>query len=226
MIPKHIMIHHTAGNEKSADALRAIFKSRFSVNYIGYHYAIAPNGDIWKDLKDTDMGIHNNVGDVNNTNSLAISFVGDFTSKDPSVAQMETAKRIIRQVKGKFTIQSIVGHRDEKQTACPGNRLYARLGELRAAQAGPPPQENDMIRADLVKQIYTVTRGAAPTPDWPDYILATSDRPDEFVLDMIVEAKNRGIDIGKQQAGGGGTPPSGREVSLLELLQTTKVKIV
>lgn len=227
MTPIAIMIHHTAGSEQSAPALRATFLERFGANYIGYHYAIAPNGDIWKDIQDDQVGIHNNEGNINNYNSLAISFVGDFTSREPTTAAWNKAKQVIRTIKkANPQVKTLLGHRDRKSTACPGNRIYARLGELRAELNNPggttmDPLDSIKVPGNVVKLIYTEVRGVEPKPTDPDYPQATSERPLRFVLDMLREAKNRGIDIGKQQAGG--TPL--REVNLLQLLEQTKVKI-
>lgn len=66
-------------------------------------------------------------------------------------------------------------------------------------------KENTMsqiVPASFVKEIYKTVRGSYPDSSWPDYAPATSDRPLEFVLDMLVEAHNRGVDEGKKQLQG------------------------
>lgn len=226
MTPIAIMIHHTAGNEKTAQQLRATFKERFGVDYIGYHYAIAPNGDVWKDLKDNQVGIHNNEGNINNMNSVSISFVGDFTNSQPTEAAWNKAKEIIRNIKkANPQVNQLVGHRDKKATACPGNKVYARLGELREAlktnTGGPAmdPLDTIIVPRDQVRIFYRHVRGTDPEPG------ADKDRPLRFLIDLLTEARNLGFQAGVQQ-GGGGPSPVTREVTLLELLQQTKVKII
>jgi hypothetical protein len=143
-----IVIHHTAGNEKSAAELRSIFKNRFGVNYIGYHRVITPDGTVWGDLALDEVGIHNATGAINNMNSIGISLVGNFELNVPTKAQLDTLVKLIREMKNQFpTIQrkNIVGHRDMKATACPGKNLYPKLPTLISLAY----QENDMSAEDI-----------------------------------------------------------------------------
>ena len=132
MIPTGIVVHHTAGNESSPETLRAVFKARFGVDYIGYHYAIFPDGSVAKDISDETIGIHNNGGRLNNTNSVGISLVGNFEEGEPTQAQLDKLVDIARKIILKYTVsrENIVGHRDMKATACPGRNLYSKLPEL------------------------------------------------------------------------------------------------
>lgn len=129
------MIHHTAGNEKDAAALRSIFKTRFNVNYIGYSFAIFPNGTYVSDIGWDEWGIHCNTGTINNSNSPSISFVGNFTDSLPTEAALNTARNLCREFQSRYGIKlvwksTMFGHRDMGATACPGNRLYAYLPEF------------------------------------------------------------------------------------------------
>lgn len=135
MTPKALIIHHTAGNESSAEQLRSVFSSRFGVDYIGYHYAISKSGEIWKDLSDDQVGIHNNEGEYNNSNSLGISLVGNFEEEEPTEAQLNTLSNLVKDLTAKFNIpkDKIFGHRDLKQTACPGNNLYNKKPFIKEA---------------------------------------------------------------------------------------------
>lgn len=160
MRPIALVVHHTAGNEQSAAQLRATFKARFGVDYIGYHYAIAPNGDIWKDLRDDQIGIHNNVGQYNNTNSLGISCVGNFSDHLPTDAQLNTLSRLLGELTARYAIPKdrIFGHRDFKATACPGNDLYNWLQEYKQGNH----QEDDMTNEEAIDYVYIATQGRKP----------------------------------------------------------------
>lgn len=127
-----VVIHHTAGNETSANALRASFKRNFDVDYIGYHRAIAPNGEVWYDLNLNDVGVHNNGGRLNNTNSIGIALVGNFEQTEPTKEQLNVLVSLLRETVRTYGIkkEDVVGHRDMKATACPGKNLYSKLPYL------------------------------------------------------------------------------------------------
>ena len=133
MKPIGVVIHHTAGNEQNAEQLRAAFKSRFGVDYIGYHVAIFPDGSWVSDLTYEQQGIHNNGGRLNNTNSVGISLAGNFETSEPTQAQMNTLNIKLREVVTRYNIpqQNVVGHRDMKATACPGKNLYSKLQDIK-----------------------------------------------------------------------------------------------
>jgi hypothetical protein len=133
MKPIGVVIHHTAGNEQNAEQLRSAFKSRFGVNYIGYHVAIFPDGSWASDLTYEQQGIHNNGGRLNNTNSVGISLAGNFEVSEPTQAQMRTLNIKLREVVTRYNIpqENVVGHRDMKATACPGKNLYTKLQDIK-----------------------------------------------------------------------------------------------
>jgi hypothetical protein len=68
--------------------------------------------------------------------------------------------------------------------------------------AKPKEQPMSQVPAAFVKEIYKNVRGSYPDPSWPDYAPATSDRPLEFILDMLGEARNNGKDEGKKELQG------------------------
>ena len=131
MKPQAVIIHHTAGNEQTANQLRSIFKSRFGVDYIGYHRCISKIGKVWSDLKYTDVGIHNNEGKYNNSNSIGIAFVGNFENEEPTQTQLDTLKQLINEIIGLYGDLPIYGHKDMKATSCPGKNLYNKLKDIK-----------------------------------------------------------------------------------------------
>lgn len=127
MKPIAIVIHHTVTDQNiTPEALRAIFKSRFGVDYIGYNFYIRGNGEVHSDLGPEKVGIHNNVGKFNNTNSVGISIAGNFEEQEPTQEQLNSLSNLILELQKNYQIpdENIVGHRDMKSTACPGKNLY------------------------------------------------------------------------------------------------------
>lgn len=127
MKPIAIVIHHTVTDQNiTPEALRAIFKSRFNVDYIGYNFYIRGNGEVHSDLGAEKVGIHNNVGKFNNTNSVGISLAGNFEEQEPTREQLNSLSDLIFELQRNYHIpdENIVGHRDMKSTACPGKNLY------------------------------------------------------------------------------------------------------
>lgn len=167
MKPVAIVLHHTAGNEDSAEQLRNVFRARFGVDYIGYHYCVSKNGEVWKDLRDDQIGIHNNVGAYNNTNSLGISVVGTFTNTMPNEKQMATLTRLLGELKAKYGIANdkLFGHRDFKSTECPGNKLYSWLVEYKKGANVDAKAQRIDARADANRYAWKALNGVEPGMD-------------------------------------------------------------
>lgn len=157
MKPIGVVLHHSAGNEKTAAQLRATFKQRFNVSYIGYHAAISKTGEVWSDLRWDQIGIHNNVGRLNNTNSVGICLIGNFESEQPTIAQLENLERYLRELVAfyKIPLANIIGHRDMKSTACPGKNFYSLIDSIKSKLNTSPMADerlvmNDVISADSI----------------------------------------------------------------------------
>jgi len=123
-----IVVHHTVTPQNySPDSLRAIFKARFGVNYIGYNFYINGDGKVYSDIGADGFGIHNNVGRLQNYNSVGIALAGNFEHQKPTQAQLNSLSNLIKDLMAKYNISksNIVGHKDMKATACPGKNLYA-----------------------------------------------------------------------------------------------------
>ena len=148
-----ILLHHTAGNEKSMEALRSIFKSRFGVNYVGYNLVIFPDGSVESDIGDDGVGVHNATGKYTNVNSLGVSLVGDFSSSLPGASQLEALVNVLDRLVSKYKLPKtqIFGHRDLKSTACPGEKLYAWLQDYKKGELVDVKEERVHARADAMR---------------------------------------------------------------------------
>uniref|UniRef100_A0A8C8CP60 Peptidoglycan recognition protein 5 n=1 Tax=Oncorhynchus tshawytscha TaxID=74940 RepID=A0A8C8CP60_ONCTS len=70
----------------------------------------------------------------NNHNSLAIAFMGNFNNESPSPAAKSSVKQLLQcgVSQGHFhPVFILLGHRDLRDTECPGERLYAALKHLK-----------------------------------------------------------------------------------------------
>lgn len=99
---------------------------------IGYHFVIRKNGQIERGRPEWAVGSH---AYGCNYNSIGINIVGDFEQAKPTQAQIESAAMLIGNLATKYNIvptaETVVGHRDLMETACPGKNLYKELQTLR-----------------------------------------------------------------------------------------------
>ncbi|WP_406172897.1 FG-GAP-like repeat-containing protein [Streptomyces sp. NBC_00996] len=173
---KAAVIHHTGVDSdnklscgESRARLRTIQQEHFSRGYydIGYNFVVDRCGQIFEgrsggmDLP--VIGAH----DVGfNTNTVGISYIGNYESAQPSRAALDAIARIVAwkfgmygiDPTGKVTLTSgmdagvdgnkiakgasitlprVFGHRDTNYTACPGANLYPKLPLIAALAKNP-----------------------------------------------------------------------------------------
>ncbi|WP_328772085.1 FG-GAP-like repeat-containing protein [Streptomyces sp. NBC_00286] len=167
---KAAVVHHTGVNNdntiscgQSRARMRTIQQEHFSRGYydLGYNFVVDKCGQIFEgrsggmDLP--VIGAH----DVGfNTNTVGISFIGNYETAKPSRAGLEAISRIVAWKFGMYgidpngqvtltsgtakgqdgnlvekgtsiTLPRVFGHRDTNATACPGANLYPKLAEIR-----------------------------------------------------------------------------------------------
>ena len=138
-----IVIHHTDTPEKdltgdgaytaddAAATVRGIYYSHAVVN--GWGYEGRSGGD-------KVVGAHTYCA---NTGTIGIALIGDYENTQPSKAALAAAAELSGALAVKYKIDltqqtewhtkttaAIVGHRDYGHTTCPGQYLYARLGDI------------------------------------------------------------------------------------------------
>ncbi|MFD3835080.1 N-acetylmuramoyl-L-alanine amidase [Streptomyces sp. NPDC058642] len=166
---KAAVVHHTGMDSDNtlscADSrarLRSIQQEHFARGYydIGYNFVVDKCGQIFEgrsggmDLPVTgahDIGF--------NTNTVGISYIGNYESAKPSKAALDAIARIVAWKFGMYgidptgkvtlvsgsdagvdgnkvakgssiTLPRVFGHRDTNATACPGANLYAKLSRI------------------------------------------------------------------------------------------------
>ncbi|WP_285103897.1 peptidoglycan-binding domain-containing protein [Promicromonospora sp. MEB111] len=173
-LAEEVAIHHTvthAGGTSPKDErehmreLEDIGQSRFG-HGISYNVLVFPSGRPYQGVSFSRRGTH--TGDHNST-VRSVCFVGNFEHDTPTPAALATAAAIIAEGRGELWERDapVKGHRDYKDTACPGDHLYAHLDDLAAGKASPatptptaPAQEDyDMRTLDLTKAATKPVKG-------------------------------------------------------------------
>ncbi len=144
-----ITVHHSADNDpvvldgsaaRSFEAVRDIQRAHMNgkdTHYgdIGYHFLIDPDGRVIEGRDLTYQGAHA-MGD-NNVRNVGICLIGNFDIEKPSEAALAALRRILDDLRAKYGIDKdhVYGHRDLRNTRCPGENLTRWLNGYRGGSA-------------------------------------------------------------------------------------------
>lgn len=133
--PKGVSLHHTgaywSGRPGPEQYLRNIqhFHTGPEREWedIAYHYLVDLDGVIWAGRPPTVRGNPSIYYDP--TGLVLISFLGDFTSQQPTDTQLNSSAETAAWLMKKYNIPAtaLTGHRDHAPTSCPGDNLYRCL---------------------------------------------------------------------------------------------------
>lgn len=133
----HLVIHHSATSpDASIEDIRSNHLAR-GFDDIGYHYLIAPNGRIFRGRGEGQEGAH---ARGINSHSIGLCCLGNFEGSDVPPEQFSALVVLAAEICARYSIQpeNVIGHRDVARisseatnTACPGEKLYALIDELR-----------------------------------------------------------------------------------------------
>jgi len=197
-----ITVHHTAGEAAAGgDAEVTQMNTILSTHYsrgvasnvdpdegnrwwcdVGYHFVIAPSGEVYEGRPIEFMGAHTA---FENDGNVGIAVMGDYRSQAVPQAVRDALARVVRELRADypdidFTDPScgeyegdsdlcLRGHREHKnnRTACPGDNLMAVVQELRGNIAEHHP-EHDPYVAELDEEVpedseYSCTTSAGET---------------------------------------------------------------
>lgn len=155
-------IHHTAGSQTSGGTVQGALQAvqaytMDSGGYcdIPYQFLVGYDGSLWEGRS---LNLYSGAtGGGNNDGNIAVSFLGCYhpsgcpggVSHQVTDEMMSAAHLLVQTLVRVHDIPSdaeaIRGHRDwpGNATACPGDFVYARLGELRADMAWYAASESD-----------------------------------------------------------------------------------
>jgi len=226
----HNIVHHSAGSNSDNDftqVVRDIYIYHTEVNGwsdIGYNYLIAQDGTIF-DGRDPADGSQDNVRGAHfcgaNSGTLGVCLLGNYETASLSNAtrnSLETllAYELVIQENNPFetynhpfgNLGTIVGHRDGCATLCPGENVYALLGEIRTSvdariQDCLPDEESFAFEVDTTlievsasvtftasgdyDQFYWILDGAIPRNSSGESIMASYSVPGFYDVTLIGE---------------------------------------
>jgi N-acetylmuramoyl-L-alanine amidase len=129
-----LVVHHTAGSAPQTRAgeaieMRSIQRAHFAHGWsdIGYNYVIMPSGRVWEGRGYGIRGAHTA---NNNTNTIGVSFAGNYDVNRPTRASLRAYRRLVRHLRrAGADIKRVRGHQQMPQqaTACPGRYLMRAL---------------------------------------------------------------------------------------------------
>lgn len=119
-----IIVHCTAtpeGREVSAETIRRWHVQDNGWSDIGYHWVIELDGSLKEGRKEHLNGAH---AKGHNSDSIGVVYVGGCDSKmNPkdtrTVAQKETLRCLLEDLRGRYPQAEIIGHRDVSSKSCP-----------------------------------------------------------------------------------------------------------
>ena len=168
--PRRIIVHHTAtANVEDYSQQRAFALARAIQNYhmdtlgwidTGQHFTVSRGAYVTegrhRSLAELSTGLRqvrsaHCVGQ--NDVSVGIENEGTYTGVEPPVRQYEALVELCTHICGQYSLppSEIYGHRDFNSTACPGDRLYALLPQLRqnvADRLGVPLGQDGEVGED------------------------------------------------------------------------------
>lgn len=142
-LPWRVTLHHTDGRYTTSLA-ESLDETRFIQDFhqngrkwsdIAYHFVVDPLGNIIEARPLETLGAHTL---NNNEGNVGIVLLGTYhapKNHQPTPAQLSSVGVLGRFLVKRFGLEasSLKGHRDYKQTDCPGDLAYPKLPELRRA---------------------------------------------------------------------------------------------
>lgn len=129
--PNTIFLHHTAIS-KPGTTVPVTYIHQLHLNNgwagIGYHYYVTKDGTIFRGRPENAIGAHVK---GHNVNSLGIAAEGMYDTEIMPEVQKKAIIKLGRYLRKKYKINKIYGHREKRNTDCPGKNYP--LDEIRNA---------------------------------------------------------------------------------------------
>jgi N-acetyl-anhydromuramyl-L-alanine amidase AmpD len=130
--PKKIIIHHIGKPNRDVSAAEVHgWHLNEGWSGIGYHFLIRRDGTIERGRPEWAVGSH---AYKHNNGSIGVNFAGNMEVMNPTNKQIEAGAMLLADLCTRYNIipseQTIVGHCDLMETACPGRNLYPLLKTL------------------------------------------------------------------------------------------------
>ena len=117
---------------------------------IGYHYYVRKDGSVYRGRPESMAGAH--CPSVNST-SIGICAEGNFNEENMTDVQKQAIIDLIKDIKSRYNIKWIKGHREILATSCPGTNFP--LGEIVNAVENIEDEEPQTTRSivDLANEV-------------------------------------------------------------------------
>lgn len=119
----HIVLHHTAAEEKNTEQIRKYHKS-IGWRDIGYDFVIEKDGKLVDGRSLSIQGAHAGVT-YYNQHAIGIAVIGNLSKRYIYTKQYDTLINLLLDlmIKWDISINNILLHREIKNTQCPGNNF-------------------------------------------------------------------------------------------------------
>lgn len=114
-----IILHHAAASVCDAKTIHAWHLGR-GFSGIGYHFLVRKDGTIERGRAEHLIGAH---VAGHNRDSIGICFEGNFETETMGEAQKNAGAELVEYLKQKYSISTVVRHKDLAATACPGKNF-------------------------------------------------------------------------------------------------------
>lgn len=151
-VPFHeLWLHHSVtpaqNGPEAIRSLERIGQNRFGGG-ISYTWLVTPDGTVYEGHSVDREGAHTS---GRNSIARAVCLVGNYEQDQPTDAQLNAVAALCRYVHERgWTVHLGLngGHRDLKQTACPGKNAYAKIPYINATAREPQdmtPEESQRL---------------------------------------------------------------------------------
>lgn len=138
---RNIVVHHSGTVTGSAEAYARYHSNTLKWPGIGYHIVIEQDGTV-KFCNDLES-ISYHAGNANSY-SVGVSMTGDFSRREPTVAQWTALYKVIEYLRAVLpkakAVTSVIGHQEcpgYKSKRCPSLNMDAMRGQLQAKTYKP-----------------------------------------------------------------------------------------
>tara|TARA_R110001632_G_scaffold71644_1_gene166135 strand:- start:2616 stop:3131 length:516 start_codon:yes stop_codon:yes gene_type:complete len=125
--PLYITFHHTATKGNTLKQIANYHVEQRGFPGIAYHFAINSKGEVFQ-LQQIDEISYHSKG--RNTESLGIVFIGNYQDDDLSKEAIRSGETLVNALKESLCIIGVRGHRDVRNTLCPGDKAYQKIKYL------------------------------------------------------------------------------------------------
>ncbi len=168
-----IVVHHTATTKDLDDprvAVQNIYQyhtKHLKWGDIGYHYLIAPNGQIFEGRKGGKAVVAGHSKPVNKT-TIGVALMGNYHDEAPSRIAVKQLSKLLAKLSREYGLEpeskfiykqkvypTIMAHRSNDSTVCPGDFLYAELPAIKKQVGQQQRPQNFATMPDFLPAIET-----------------------------------------------------------------------